>query len=98
MGGATPAHLGVQTCAGRLGRDTVAQLEQRWFFNTDDIVTTTPDLKASIERGVESLSLSDTFVGVRIARGDPLVLAEDPDAQYRALHDACGGTFVYIFS
>ncbi len=57
------------------------------------IVTTTPDLKASIERGVESLSLCDTFVGVRIARGNPLVLAEDPDAQYGALHDACVKSF-----
>lgn len=57
------------------------------------IVTTTPDLKTSIIRGVKSLSLSDGFAGVRITRGDPLVLAEDPDAQYRALHDACVESF-----
>ena len=57
------------------------------------IATTTPDLEASIIRGVEKLSLADTFVGVRIAQGDPLALGNDPAAQHRALYAACVDSF-----
>lgn len=57
------------------------------------IATTTPDLETSIIRGVEKLSLANTFVGVRVTQGDPLALLNDPAAQHQALYEACADLF-----
>lgn len=76
-----------------VGIGEAALLEAAMNGRRFGIVTTTPDLRASIKRGVGRLSLCGTFAGVRIAQGGPLVLAQNPDAQYRALHDACVRSF-----
>jgi Asp/Glu/hydantoin racemase len=57
------------------------------------IVTTTPDLKASIIEGVDKLLLSEALVGVRITEEDPLTLARNPEMQSRALYNACVKSF-----
>ena len=52
------------------------------------IATTTPQLQASIAASVQALGLESQFSGMRIARGEPLALASDPDLQRERLAEA----------
>lgn len=52
------------------------------------IATTTAGLVNAIEAMIEQRSSGALFTGVRVAEGDPLVLAADPAAQEHALAQA----------
>ena len=49
------------------------------------IATTTPGLEASIAQSVAALGLEAQFTGTRLANGEPLALAADPELQRERL-------------
>lgn len=53
------------------------------------VVTTTPDLKAAIERTARRHGHAESFAGVWLTPGDPVTLMGDPARLVAALHDAC---------
>jgi allantoin racemase len=52
------------------------------------VATTTPGLETSIARTVDRLGLTAFFTGTRLAAGDPLALANDPEQQEERLAQA----------
>lgn len=57
------------------------------------VVTTTPELKASIEEQAKHYGLAEQLVAVRITNGDPLALSANPAAQEKALFDTADACF-----
>jgi Asp/Glu/hydantoin racemase len=53
------------------------------------VVTTTPDLKAAIERTARRYGHAESFAGVWLTPGEPSALMGDPARMVEALHDAC---------